>query len=143
MDLAKMTLDTEQHIDIARPKDVVFEGLIEQFTTGMQYPDGTSMNHKMERWPGGRWYRDLGDNTGHLWGIVQSFKPGALLEVTGPLFMSYPVANHLEVKLSDHEGGTRVSLRHRAFGLLDENHVKGVSQGWGGMMTALKATLEA
>jgi hypothetical protein len=35
---------------------------------------------KIEPWPGGRWYRDLGDNNGHLWGHVQASKRPRLLE---------------------------------------------------------------
>jgi len=30
------------------------------------------MPMKLEAWPGGRWYRDLGDNNGHFWGVVQA-----------------------------------------------------------------------
>lgn len=141
MDLSKMTLDLTQYVDIQRPKEEVFAGLLELFSDKMRYPDGSSMNQKLEAWPGGRWYRDLGDNTGHLWGTVQSIKPPALLEIIGPMFMSYPVQNHLELKLSDHEGGTRLTLRHRALGLLDENHVKGVGSGWGQMLQSLQETL--
>ena len=40
---------------------------------------------KIEPWPGGRWYRDLGNNAGHLWGHVQVIKPPTLLEICGPL----------------------------------------------------------
>ncbi|HEX3702577.1 MAG TPA: hypothetical protein VHU82_04550 [Vicinamibacterales bacterium] len=35
----------------------------------------------LEAWPGGRWFRDLGDNTGHLWGHVQAIKPPTLPEI--------------------------------------------------------------
>ena len=44
----------------------------------------------IEPWPGGRWYRDLGNNAGHLWGHVQVIKPPTLLELCGPMFMSFP-----------------------------------------------------
>lgn len=142
MELDKMTMDLTLHVDVKATKEAVFEGAIQQFTEKMRYPDGRSMCHKLEQWPGGRWYRDLGDNTGHLWGFVQTFKPPVLLEIIGPMFMSYPVAGHLEIKVSDIEGGTRLTLRHRAFGMLDENHVKGVSQGWGQMLEGIKKDLE-
>ncbi len=48
------------------------------------------MPMKIEPWPGGRWYRDLGDNNGHFWGHVQAIKRPTLLEITGPLLASYP-----------------------------------------------------
>ena len=56
-------------------------------------PDGKPMPMKIEPWPGGRWYRDLGDDNGHLWGHVQAIKRPTLLEITGPLFMSYPASS--------------------------------------------------
>jgi len=142
MDLTSMTLDIEQHIDVKREAVEVFEGMIREFTDGMRYPDGRSMNMMLERWPGGRWYRDLGDNTGHLWGIVQSIKPPVLLEIYGPMFMSYPVAGHMEVKCTPIDGGTRVTLRHRALGFLQEDHKAGVATGWGEILEAMRANLE-
>ena len=42
----------------------------------------------LEPRPGGRWFRDLGDDNGHFWGHVQAIKRPTLLEITGPLFMS-------------------------------------------------------
>jgi hypothetical protein len=44
--------------------------------------------------------------------------------------MSYPALNHLELRLEEIAGGTRVILRHRAIGLLDPAHRQGVSVGW-------------
>ena len=41
------------------------------------------MPFKLEAWPGGRWFRDLGNNAGHLWGHVRVIKPPALLEISG------------------------------------------------------------
>jgi uncharacterized protein YndB with AHSA1/START domain len=38
----------------------------------------------LEARPGGRWFRDLGGNDGHFWGLVQAIKRPTLLEITGP-----------------------------------------------------------
>ena len=73
----------------------------------------------LEQWPGGRWFRDRGNGIGHLWGHVQVIKPPVLLELSGPMFMSYPALNHVEIKLEQIPGGTRVTLRHRAIGFMD------------------------
>ena len=44
-----------------------------------------------------------------------------LLELSGPMFMSYPALNHIEVKLAEDGDGTRVTLRHRAIGMISES----------------------
>jgi len=84
----------------------------------------------LEQWPGGRWFRDRGNGIGHLWGHVQVLKPPVLLELSGPMFMSYPAINHLEVKLEEIAGGTSLSLRHRAIGLIEQAHRENVGHGW-------------
>ena len=66
------------------------------------------MPMKIEPWPGGRWYRDLGDGNGHFWGNVQAIKRPTLLEITGPLFMSYPVVSNVQYRLSEVDGGTLI-----------------------------------
>lgn len=143
MDLTKLALDLELNIDINRPASVVFEGLLSEFSEKMCYPNGSSMNMLLERWPGGRWYRDLGDSTGHLWGTIQTIKPPALLEITGQMFMSYPALNHLECKLTETDGVTRVTLRHRAIGAILQEHAEGVRGGWNEMLEHVKQCAES
>ena len=84
---------------------------------------------KIEAWPGGRWYRDLGDNNGHFWGHVQAIKRPTLLEITGPLFMSYPVVSNLQYRLSEEDGGTLIKFHHSALGLIQDEHRKGMDTG--------------
>lgn len=129
MDLQSLTLDVHQQIDIKAPIHDVFEGLIRQFTEAMSGASAP-MPMKLERRPGGRWYRDLGNDSGHLWGFVQSIKAPTLLELVGPMFMSYPVSGHVIMRLSESGGVTRVDFRHRAFGFIEENHRAGVTHGW-------------
>jgi hypothetical protein len=61
---------------------------------------------------------------------VQVIKPPVLLELSGPMFMSYPALNHLELKLEQRTGGTHLELRHRAIGMIDPEHRAGVGTGW-------------
>jgi hypothetical protein len=61
---------------------------------------------------------------------VQVIKAPTLLELSGPMFMSYPALNHIEVKLEQRPAGTHVDLRHRAIGFIDPEHRKGVNAGW-------------
>lgn len=124
MDMANLVLEVEQHIDVKASLPAAFEGLLHQLT------DRSVLPLKLERFPGGRWFRDLGDGVGHLWGFVQVIKPPTLLEIHGPLFMSYPVVGHVQFRLTEAAGGTRVTLRHRAVGLIEETHRQGVVKGW-------------
>ncbi|MCC6794385.1 MAG: SRPBCC domain-containing protein [Candidatus Hydrogenedentes bacterium] len=143
MSANEWSVDIQQQLDISVPIDKVFEGVLLQFSEKMKYPDGRSMNFKLEARPGGRWYRDLGNDSGHLWGHVQVIKAPNILEISGPMFMSYPVLNHFEVRLSEHEGKTRLNFRHRAVGPVDEQTRTGVSGGWKEMLDELKRDSEA
>src|ERR1051325_6970082 len=87
------TLCVEKEIVIAAPIDIAFEGLLGELGPETQ-KEGAAMPMVIEPWPGGRWFRDLGNNSGDLWGRVQVIKPPTLLEICGPLMMSYPAANH-------------------------------------------------
>ena len=74
----------------------------------------------LEARPGGRWFRDLGDDDGHLWGHVQAIKRPTLLEITGPLFMSYPVVSNVQYRLKEVDGGTLITFRHTALGFMPD-----------------------
>ena len=144
MDIQKLTLDVDQQIDIQAAVDDVFEGMLKRLSDqNTTPPDDKPMPMCLERWPGGRWYRDTGNDTGHLWGFVQVIKPPKLLELCGPMFMSYPVAGHLSIRVTDKGGITRLSLRHRALGFLEEEHCQGVKQGWQYYINGVKRDCES
>ena len=128
--LENLTLTINQEIHVQAPLDVTFAALLEQLGPGNETPDGKSLNMKIEAWPGGRWYRDLGNNSGHFWGHVQVIKPPTLLEICGPLMMSYPAINHVQYRLKSEGGGTRLSFIHRAAGLILPEHRDGLPKGW-------------
>jgi hypothetical protein len=129
-EIENLSLIVTQEIRVNASLEVTFESLLEQLVEN-ELADGTPMPMKLEAVPGGRWYRDLDNNNGHLWAHVQSIKRPTLLEFSGPLFMSYPVANNLQYRLSHEDGVTTIKFRHSAFGLIDESHRQGVSKGWG------------
>ena len=104
--------------------------------------DGTSMPFKLEAWPGGRWYRDLGNNAGHLWGHVQVIKPPTLLEICGPMFMSYPATSHIQYRLKENGETTQLSFLHRAIGLIPAEHKEGVKKGWASILGRIKQASE-
>ncbi|HKS68005.1 MAG TPA: SRPBCC domain-containing protein [Candidatus Acidoferrales bacterium] len=125
-----MTLTVNQEIHVRAPLEVTFAALLEQLGPGADRPDGQAMPMKIEAWPGGRWFRDLGDGNGHFWGVVQAIKRPTLLEITGPLFMSYPVVSNVQYRLSERDGGTLITFHHTALGLIQDDHRQGVGKGW-------------
>src|SRR6516165_248327 len=98
-------LHIHQEIEIDAPLAVTFDALLEQLGPASEMHDGKPMPMKLEPWPGGRWFRDLGNNAGHLWGHVQVIKPPKLLELCGPLFMSFAASNHVQYRLTEQGAG--------------------------------------
>jgi hypothetical protein len=135
---AEFLLHIHQETDVGAPVTVVFESLLEQIGPANEMVGGKPMPMKLEAWPGGRWYRDLGDHAGHLWGHVQVIKPPTLLEITGPLFMSYAAISHVQYRLTAQGGGTRLSFTHRAVGEIDPDHREGVTSGWSYILARIK-----
>lgn len=130
--------------EIAAPIGIVFETILEQMGPYNEGAPGTPMPMKLEAWPGGRWFRDLGNNTGHFWGHVQAIKPPTLLEICGPLFMSTPATSNVQYRLTEENGVTRVRFMHRAMGWLPEEIRDGanVNTGWSSLMARIRAAAE-
>ncbi len=124
------TLSIRKEIEISAPIAVTFASVLNELGPGSQFPDGTPSNFKLEPWPGGRWYRDLGDKGGHFWGNVQVIKPPTLIELCGPMFMSYPATNFVQYRLEALGDRTRLTLTHRALGLIPLDHRESVHKGW-------------
>src|SRR6266852_767993 len=119
-----LTLNVTQEIHVRASLDATFAALLEQLGPYNETSDGQPMPMKVEPWPGGRWFRDLGGDNGHLWAHVQDIKRPTLLEFAGPLFMSYPVISNVQYRLSEVDGGTLIKFRHSALGLIQEDHRK-------------------
>lgn len=125
-----LTVTIKHEMLVKAPIDVTFEALLEQIGPEMHRDDNVPMPMKVEPWPGGRWFRDLGNNHGHLWAHVQSIKRPTLLEFSGPLFFSYPVISNVQYRLSEVEGGTLIKFQHLALGPIPEEDRKGMVGGW-------------
>jgi uncharacterized protein YndB with AHSA1/START domain len=141
--IENLTLNITQEIEVRAPMDVTFAALLEQLGPESDTPDGQRMRMKIEPWPGGRWYRDLDSGNGHFWGHVQAIKRPTLLEITGPLFMSYPVVSNVQYRLSEHNGGTLIKFHHTALGLIQDEHREGVGKGWTHIHARVRARAEA
>src|SRR5580704_12051977 len=109
MTIEDLTLDSTQSIDVKADIGDVFRSVLRRLGERAANAQGESMQMTLEQWPGGRWFRDRGNGIGHLWGHVQVIKPPVLLELSGPMFMSYPALNHLELRLDQIAGGTKVT----------------------------------
>ena len=138
-----LTLNVTQEIHVRASLEATFAALLEQLGPHNDTPDGKPMPMKIEPWPGGRWYRDLGGENGHFWGHVQAIKRPALLEITGPLFMSYPVVSNVQYRLSEADGGTLITFHHTALGLIQEDHRAGVGKGWTHINEGVRKRAEA
>ncbi len=128
------TLEIRKDIQIAATPALTFEAVLEELGPGSELPDGKPFPMKLEAWPGGRWYRDLGEAGGHpyghLWGHVQVIKAPVLLELTGPMMMSFAAINHLQYRLVPEGNGTRLMIVHRAIGIIPPDLSAGMSLGW-------------
>lgn len=125
-----LSLDITEEVHVRSSPSTAFAALLEEMGPSNQGQNGIPMPMVLEAWPGGRWLRDLGDGNGHLWGHVQAIKRPTLLEITGPLMMSFGVASNLQYRLKEVDGGTLITLRHTALGLFPDGYREALSQGW-------------
>ena len=138
----ELTLDISQSIEIDAAIGDAYKVLIRRLAEETSTPDNQAMPMVLEEWPGGRWFRDLGAGQGHLWGFVQVIKPPTLIEIHGPMFMSYAVAGHLQIRLTQISGGTELSLRHQVLGFVQDEHRQGVNHGWDFLLQSVKQLSE-
>jgi hypothetical protein len=141
--IENLILNVTQEIHVRASLEATFAALLEEIGPHNEAGDGKPMPMKIEPWPGGRWYRDLGGDDGHLWGHVQAIRRPTLLEITGPLFMSYPVVSNVQYRLSEADGGTLIKFRHAALGLIQDDHRTGVTSGWGRIHARVRDRAEA
>jgi len=141
--IESLTLSVTQEIHVRSSLKTTFEALLEQMGPSNEKPDGTPFPMKLEPWPGGRWFRDLGGENGHFWGHVQAIKRPTLLEITGPLFMSYPAVSNLQYRLTEVNGGTLITFRHTALGFIQDDHREGLSKGWTAILEGTRRRAEA
>jgi uncharacterized protein YndB with AHSA1/START domain len=137
-----LTLEVTQEIHVRASIETTFASVLAQMGRLNETPDGKPFPMTIEPWPGGRWFRDLGREDGHLWGHVQAIKRPTLVEITGPLFMSYPALSNLQYRLTEVDGGTLVAFRHTAFGFMQEDHRKGLTTGWNALNERIKRDAE-
>jgi len=137
-----LTLLITQEILVRASLEKAFASLLEQLGPANEGENGRPMPMTIEARPGGRWFRDLGGDNGHFWGVVQAIKRPTLLEITGPLFMSFPVISNVQYRLKEIPDGTLITLNHSAFGLVPDDYREGLKQGWANIVERVKKQVE-
>lgn len=141
--LENFTFSLTREVQIRATLEQTFDALLEQMGPANETHEGKPMPMRIEARPGGRWYRDLGNDDGHLWGLVQAIKRPTLLEITGPLFISHPVISNVQYRLTAVADGTLLSFRHAALGFMSDDLQSGLTLGWLPMLERIHRQAES
>jgi hypothetical protein len=137
--LDDLTLDVTQDTRVRASIQDTFAALLEELGPHNKGMADAPMPMVLEARPGGRWYRDLGDDNGHCWGTVQAIRSPNLLEISGPLMMSFAVASNVQYRLRVDGDDTVITLRHTALGLFPEGYRDNLTLGWTAMTRRVQA----
>jgi hypothetical protein len=136
------TFTITEEILVRASLDDTFASLVANMGRLNQTPEGQPLPMILETHPGGRWYRDLGGDNGHLWGFVQSIKRPALLEIWGPLFVSTAATSNITYRLSETPEGSLIKFTHTLVGPFPEDHRSRLGTGWKALHARVKAAAE-
>jgi hypothetical protein len=137
------TFTITEEILVRASLEKTFASLIAQMGRLNETPDGKPLPMVLEPRPGGRWFRELGADNGHLWGFVQSIKRPVLLEIWGPLFMSTAATSNLQYRLKEVEGGSLITFTHTVVGPFPEDYRRGMGTGWAALHARVRKAAEA
>jgi len=137
-----LTVTFTEEIRVRASLEDTFEALLEEIGPFNELEAGKPLPMVLEAWPGGRWFRDLGDDNGHCWGHVQAIKRNTLLEISGPLMMSYPTVSNIQYRLTHTDGETLIKFRHVALGFVLDEHKAGFPVIWAQNHSRLKGRVE-
>lgn len=137
------TITITEEIQVQASLEATFASLLAQMGRHNETPEGKPLPMIIEPRPGGRWYRDLGGDNGHLWGFVQSIKRPVLLEIWGPLFISTGATSNLLYRLSESEGGTLISFRHTLAGPVPDEFQQHMAPGWEALHERIRKAAQA
>jgi uncharacterized protein YndB with AHSA1/START domain len=140
--LDQLSLNITEEIRVRSSVTATFDALLEELGPSNVGQNDTPMPMVLEAWPGGRWFRDLGGKDGHFWGHVQAIKRPSLLEIAGPLMMSFAVCSNIQYRLKPVDGGTLITFSHTALGLFPDGYREALSHGWKSIADRVKRRLE-
>ena len=136
------TFTITEEITVRAPLERTFDSLVAQMGRLNETPEGAPLPMILEAYPGGRWYRDLSGDNGHLWGFVQSIKRPALLEIWGPLFVSTAATSNVLYRLSETPEGTLIRFTHTLVGPFPEDHRSRLASGWSALHARVRKAAE-
>lgn len=137
--LDDLTLDLTQETRVHASLDDTFAALLEELGPHNRGMGDAPMPMVLEARPGGRWYRDLGSDNGHCWGTVQAIRAPNLLEISGPLMMSFAVASNVQYRLRTDGDDTVITFRHTALGLFPDGFRDNLTLGWTATMRRVQS----
>ena len=137
------TFTITEEIAVRAPLEQTFQSLIAHMGRLNETPEGAPLPMVLEPRPGGRWYRDLAGDNGHLWGFVQSIKRPVLLEIWGPLFLSTAATSNLTYRLSETPDGTLITFTHTLLGPFPEEHRPRLAAGWTALHARVRKAAES
>jgi uncharacterized protein YndB with AHSA1/START domain len=137
------TFTITEEILVRASLEKTFASLITQLGRQNETPDGKPLPMILETHPGGRWYRDLGGDNGHLWAFVQSIKRPVLLEFWGPLFMSTGATSNMQYRLTEVDGGSLITFKHTVVGPFPDEYRENMGHGWKAMHDRVRKVAES
>jgi hypothetical protein len=137
------TFSITEEILVRASLEKTFASLLANLGRLNETHDGKPLPMILEPRPGGRWYRDLGGDNGHLWALVQSINRPTLLELWGPLFVSTSATSNLQYRLKAVDGGSLITFRHTLTGPFPEDHRSHLGLGWSALHARVKTVAEA
>jgi len=141
--IAENQITITEQIFVKASLEATFKSLLTHLGPLNENPEGKPLSMILEAKPGGRWYRDLGGDNGHLWGFVQSIKRPSLLEIWGPLFISTGATSNLMYRLAEANGGTEITFTHKLVGPVHDEFRQRMPQGWEHIHARVKQQAEA
>lgn len=142
-------LDIQLAVEIAASPAVVWRSLtagIGDWWPAKFYVGAAPKRFALECHVGGRVYEDWGDGEGALFGTVVVFQENSFLQWAGDMSAEYggPARSVTSFRLKPGpEGRTILSFRDTPFGLLREDAIEGLEQGWRWLLSdCLKPFLE-
>jgi hypothetical protein len=137
------TFTITEEINVRASLQQTFDSLIAQMGRLNETPEGAPLPMILEAHPGGRWYRDLGGSSGHLWGFVQSIRRPTLLEIWGPLFLSTAATSNLIYRLKETPEGTLINFTHTLVGPFPPEQRQRLATGWTALHARVRRAAEA